>query len=173
MGGGNIEFKDRRKMGKIEYIKYIKKIKDAGLIKEYKKFMRSLQEEQAKKNKKMSLDLLPEGYKYEHVLDDNEGNYRGFVASVIGSDGDDRKFFHVENGEICPNEKIMDNTKKWAKSDKERYYFNNGYAKKANAYWTKDEDDTNARYVWEMAGGFVCASKCYNGAVKEQIEEII
>jgi len=55
----------------------------------------------------------------------------------------------------------------WESGSKKRYYLSEGYYQAANAYFSTTED--YGKYCWKVAGGFVYAAKCYNGAVKEQV----
>jgi len=57
--------------------------------------------------------------------------------------------------------------KLWESGSKKRYYLSEGYYQNANAYFSNTED--YGKYCWKVAGGFVYAAKCYNGAVKEQV----
>ena len=57
--------------------------------------------------------------------------------------------------------------KLWESGSKKRYYLSDGYYQAANAYFSTTED--YGKYCWKVAGGFVYATKCYNGAVKEQV----
>jgi len=68
-------------------------------------------------------------------------------------------------------EKIMENSREWETETKCRYYLNGHYAKKSNAYFTTQKNDTASGNVWEFKGGYVVAKKSYNGALIEEITE--
>ena len=70
-------------------------------------------------------------------------------------------------------EKLKSKTRKWEKYGKVRLYFNNGYLKSANAYFTTDETDTTKpKYKFSFGEGWICSDKCYNGCVQDEIKEL-
>lgn len=70
------------------------------------------------------------------------------------------------------NRDFLKSAKKWEKAGKKRFYINlTGSLKKAGIYWTEDEND-RARYTLALAGGYINASKCYNGSLQEKVAEL-
>ena len=59
------------------------------------------------------------------------------------------------------------NGKIWTSGSKVRYYLTDSYYQKASAFFSEKED--SAKYSWKVNGGFVYASKCYNGTIEEMI----
>lgn len=57
----------------------------------------------------------------------------------------------------------------WNKFGKKRKYLKSDYAHKGNAYITADKTDTKTKYVWNLFGLFLCANKCYNGALESEM----
>ena len=98
----------------------------------------------------------------ELIFDDEELTIEDAISQGILTEiGKPAK---IENAEIPEAAK---SGKLWESGSKKRYYLSEGYCQAANAFFSTTED--YGKYCWKVAGGFVYAAKCYNGAVKEQV----
>ena len=68
-------------------------------------------------------------------------------------------------------EKIAENSRIWEAGNKCRYYLNGHYAKKGNAYFTANKNDTSGKMVYSFKAGYIVSKKSYNGALIEEITE--
>jgi len=96
------------------------------------------------------------------------------VSEIIFSICLEMAWAETKKGCDLMNEKIEKLTKIWEKYGKKRYYFSGSKRlNKSGAYFTEDSNDITGTVLLNVSGGYICSSKTYNGAVKEEIEEIL
>lgn len=66
--------------------------------------------------------------------------------------------------------KLEGKVKMWDKNGEPRYYVQGGYLVKAKVFFS--ETKQNARYHFQVPGGWFHAEKSYNGWTKKEIEAL-